>query len=104
MTVQLDAESERRIREKVVSGRYRDAAGVVREALQALDERERFGHLRATITAGFAQAERGELIDSTLELRDEASRSALRRVEAGEKPHPDVCPWAHRPLHARRAP
>jgi putative addiction module CopG family antidote len=92
MTVQLDAESEVLIHEKVASGRYRDAAEVVREALRALDERERFEQLRGKVAAGFAQADRGDLIDYTAELRDELIRSALRRAQAGEQPNPDVCP------------
>lgn len=92
MTIQLDTESAVLIREKVASGRYRDAAEVIREALSALDDRDRFEHLRAKVAAGFAQAERGELIDYTPELREELIRSAIRRAQAGEKPNPDVCP------------
>ena len=92
MAVQLDIESEALIREKVASGRYLDAAEVVREALRALEERERLEQLRIKVAAGFAQAERGELIDYTPELREELIQSALRRAQAGEKPNPDVCP------------
>lgn len=92
MVVQLDTESEVLIREKIASGRYRNEAEVVREALRALDERERFQQLRVKVAAGFAQAERGELIDYTSELREELIGSALQRAKAGEKPNPDVCP------------
>ena len=92
MAVTLDTKSETLIREKIASGRYRDEAEVIRAALQALEEHERLEQLRAKIMAGFQEAERGELVDYTPELREEMIRSALRRVKQGEKPHPDVCP------------
>ena len=90
MTIQLDAQSETMIRNKVASGLYRDEAEVIREALDALEERERFLALKADIAAGFEQAERGELIEYTSELRDELIQSAIRRGAAGERPNVDA--------------
>lgn len=92
MSVQLDRASEALIREKVASGRYRDSAAVIREALAALDERDRFQRLRDLVADGFASAERGELIELTPELMEELAREADEMDRLGQPPNPDVCP------------
>jgi putative addiction module CopG family antidote len=86
MAVTLDTVSEKLIREKVASGRYQDEAEVIRAALQALEERERFEQLRAKVAAGYREAERGELVVYTPQLREEIIRSALCRSEQAGKP------------------
>ena len=92
MTVTLDAASEDLIRQKVASGRYNDEAKVIRAALRALGEQGCFQQLREKVAIGFEQADRGQLVDYTPELREELIRSALRRAERGESPDPDVVP------------
>ena len=93
MTVQPDTASEALIRQKVASGQYSDAAEVIRAALDALEERERFQRLRGLIAEGFASAERGELVELTPELMDELAREADEMTRLGTRPNPDVCPW-----------
>ena len=92
MAVQLDTQSESLIRQKVASGRYQDEAAVVREALDALEERERLHRLRELVADGLASAEQGELIELTAELMDELSREADESDRLGQEPNPDVCP------------
>jgi putative addiction module CopG family antidote len=92
MAVQLDRESESLIQQKVASGRYRDAAAVIREALEALEERERLHQLRALVADGFASAEDGELFELTPELMAELAREGDELDRVGQPPNPDVCP------------
>ena len=70
-------------------GRWR---AVNREALRALDDRERLERLRVLVGEGFAQAERGELIELTGERMDELTRMAEEMVRLGTQSNPDVCP------------
>ena len=64
MTIVLRAELERRIADKVKSGRYASVDDVVADALAVLDRAEAAEHLKADIRAAldedWAQAERGE--------------------------------------------
>ena len=92
MAMQLDTEAESVIREKVASGRYPDAATVIREALAALEERERLHRLRALVADGFASAERGALTELTPEHMEEPTRPADESERLGRQPNPDVCP------------
>ncbi|MDP9366608.1 MAG: type II toxin-antitoxin system ParD family antitoxin [Chloroflexota bacterium] len=89
MNVLIDAASEIVIRERVESGRYPDAAAVVRDALRLLDERGRLEALRAELRIGLEQAERGEVVDFTPELLDALARDAERNARDG-KPVRDV--------------
>jgi len=92
MTVQLEVESADLIQQKVASGRYRDAAAVIREALDALEERERLQRLRALVADGFASAEEGDLVELTPELMEEPVPEGEELDRLGQPIDPDVCP------------
>ena len=66
MTVDLNPEQERRVKELIDSGRYPDAQSVVDRALESLFAEEDWftdnrDEIAAAIEVGIAQAERGEL-------------------------------------------
>jgi antitoxin ParD1/3/4 len=90
MVVTLSPQAEELIRRRLEMGSYRDADEVIKEALQALDERDRLVRLRAAIAVGDAQLARGEVIPYTPELMDEIERRAEERFQRGEKPSPHV--------------
>ncbi|HEY7030799.1 MAG TPA: type II toxin-antitoxin system ParD family antitoxin [Thermomicrobiales bacterium] len=92
MNVTLTPEAEALVRRQIEAGRFQTADEVIEEALGVLDERERMEQLRAKLQVGIDQADRGELVDWTPELREQIRQSARRRVKLGEKPDPDVCP------------
>jgi putative addiction module CopG family antidote len=93
MALQFPADIETNIRELVATGRFKDEADVVREALRLLDSREqRFQELRASIQAGLAAIERGEGIELTDEVWDRLDREAQERITRGEEPDPDAWP------------
>ena len=92
MTIQLDAQSEALIREKVEAGLYRDAAEAIREAVRLLDEHDRVRQLRTKLALAEEQANRGEGVVLTPELWDDLVRQADEMSEQGKVPHPDVCP------------
>lgn len=93
MRIAYPPDIEQTITKLVESGRYRDSEAVLREAVRLLDEHERRTDvLRAKLQIGIDEADRGELIPWTPELRDQIVQSALRRAALGEEPDPDVCP------------
>lgn len=94
MNVTLTPQLEAIIRQKVDSGQYDDATEVIREALDALEarDRDRFDQLRTKVAEGFASIERGEGIAWTPALMDELEREAEELYHRGEQPDPDVCP------------
>ena len=85
MTIELNAEQQRVIDEAIQSGAYRTADEVLAQAFEIIREQlrledwmaEQRAAVAAHIATGFAQAERGELMDG------EAAIQALRqrRVE-----------------------
>jgi antitoxin ParD1/3/4 len=80
MTVTLSPEQERRLADVVRSGAYRNAEEVLDRALELLLAQEEWlaenqVEIAAAIELGFAEAERGELIDGD-EVR---SRMAARK-------------------------
>lgn len=89
MSVQLAPQLEAIIQAKVEAGLYADADAVLREALRLLNERD---HRLQRLRDALADGERGEAVPLTPELLEELDQSAIRRAEAGEQPHPDVCP------------
>jgi antitoxin ParD1/3/4 len=92
--MRIPADLQASIREKVESGRYGDEAEVIREALDALDlrDRDRLDRLRAKIAEGFEAIDRGEGIAWTPTLMDELEREAEEMYRQGKQPDPDVCP------------
>jgi putative addiction module CopG family antidote len=92
MSVQVAADVEAMIREKVAAGRYDDEDTVLREALRALDERDRLRDLRASLVRAKVQVERGEYVEWSPDFMDELSREADELLARGHEPKPDVCP------------
>jgi putative addiction module CopG family antidote len=87
MTIHLKPEQERRIAEAVRSGAYQTADEVVDRALAALLEQEEWlaahrTEIAAQIEAGYAAAQRGELIDA-----DQVRRNLEGKKQAWLKAH-----------------
>lgn len=93
MTIQIPADVEARIREKVERGDFSDAGELIREALRLLDEHERkLERLRVKLQAGLKQLDWGEGVPFTPELVNQMRRDAEERFHRGEGPNPDVGP------------
>jgi putative addiction module CopG family antidote len=93
MTIQLPADVEVRVREKVDRGEFSDADSVIREAMRLLDERERqVEQLRGMLQIGLTQLEQGEGVRFTPELVAQMRRDAEERFRRGERANPDVGP------------
>ena len=87
MTIQLPADVEAHIRQKVERGEFPDAGEVVREAMRLLDEEERqLKELRAKLQVGLDQLDRGESAPFTPELVERMRRNAEDRFRRGERP------------------
>lgn len=84
MSLTLTPEIEAKIRDRVDSGRYGDAADVISAALRLLEERERSEHLNALLAVGLAQAKRGELVEFTPEWVADLERRVEERMLIGE--------------------
>lgn len=93
MAIQLPADLEARIQEKVARGGYPDANEVVREAMRLLDARDHeYAALRATLQSGLDQLERGEGVPFTPKLMAEIRQQVRDRYQRGERPKADVLP------------
>ena len=93
MAIQLPADLEMSIRDKVSTGRFENEAAVIREAMRLLDRREQqLTELRASIQEGLATIERGEGIELTDEVWDRLEQQAAERTARGVAPKSDVCP------------
>jgi antitoxin ParD1/3/4 len=93
MPIQLPADVEDQIREKVARGDFPDAGEVVRAAMRLLDAQERqLDELRAKLQIGLDQLDRGEGVPFTPELMAKIRRDVADRYRRGEQPDPDVCP------------
>lgn len=93
MVIQVPADLEASIRQKVESGRYPNATEVIRAALRSLEVREeRIEAVRASVADGVAAIERGEGSELTSALMDEIEREAEAHVRRGMAPKRDVCP------------
>jgi putative addiction module CopG family antidote len=80
MTVNLPADIESAIREKIESGRFSDEADVIRAALELLDRQERLEWLRQTL----AEGEVGEPIEFTEALMDRLEAEAEVNAALGK--------------------
>jgi len=92
MTIRLTAATETMIQEKLASGEYATPEQVIAQALQALDERDRFHRLRASLEEAKREIDRGEGREWTPELMDILWAEADERYRQGMLPDPDVCP------------
>jgi putative addiction module CopG family antidote len=86
MTVQLRPELEALVRQDVARGSYRSIDDFVEQAVTELHEREEWlavhrDEIRSKIDEGWAEAERGELIDGEQVKRDMAVMKAEWLVE-----------------------
>ena len=57
---------------------------MIGEALQLLEERDRFEALRAELAIGLEQIERGETVSYTPDLMDRLKREAAEAVRLGK--------------------
>jgi putative addiction module CopG family antidote len=88
--MQLPADVEARVREKVARGEFSDADAVIREAMRLLDERERqLAELRGMLQTGLTQLDRGEGVPFIPELVAQMRRDAEERFRRGERASPD---------------
>lgn len=92
MSVQVAPDIESMIQEKVSAGRYDDADEVLREALQALDERDRLRDLRASLVRANEQVKRGEFVEWTPDFMEQLSQEADELSAQGYQPKSAVCP------------
>jgi putative addiction module CopG family antidote len=80
MTVNLPADIESAIREKIESGRFSDEADVIRAALELLDRQERLEWLRQAL----AEGEVGEPMEFTEVLMDRLEAEAEVNAALGK--------------------
>ncbi len=93
MAIQLPADLETRIQEKVERGDYPDANEVVREAMRLLDARDhQRASLRAKLQAGLDQLDQGDSVPFTPEVMAEIRQQVQDRYQRGERPKADVLP------------
>ena len=93
MTMQLPADVEARVREKVARGEFSDADAVIREAMRLLDERERqLVQLRDMLQIGINQLDQGEGVPFTPTLVAQMRKDAEERFQRGERANPHVGP------------
>jgi antitoxin ParD1/3/4 len=93
MALQIPADLEARIRQKVERGEFPDAGEVIREAMRLLDEQDRqFDELRLKLQPALDQLDRGEGIPFTPALMTQLRQEAEERFRRGERPNPDVGP------------
>jgi len=77
MSIRLTEQDEATIREKVETGRYRDAEEVVHTALRLLDNLEgEIAWLNVELQRGIDQLDRGERVELTPELIEDMKRNA----------------------------
>jgi antitoxin ParD1/3/4 len=93
MAINIPADIEERILEKVERGDFPDAGEVIREAMRLLDEQEQeLEQLQAKLQIGLDQLDQGEHVLFTPELMDQLRREVNDRLRRGEQPNPDVVP------------
>ncbi|MGH2559709.1 MAG: ribbon-helix-helix domain-containing protein [Thermomicrobiales bacterium] len=100
MSVQIDPDVEALIREKIDTGRYDDEHQVLREALQALDERDRLRDPRASLVRAKEEVDRGEYVEWSPDFMEQLSQEADELAARGYQPNPDVCQLERLPEQA----
>jgi len=81
MALQLNPKNQARITELLEHGNYPDADTVVEQALQLLDERERFLELKTMIAAGAEEVAQGKVVEFTPERREALWQAAIAQAE-----------------------
>jgi antitoxin ParD1/3/4 len=92
MRVDLDAHASELVQRRVDEGRYADAAAMISEALQLLEEHEKLRYLRRALAEADAQFDRGEYVEWTPDFMDRLVEESEEMYRQGVKPHPDICP------------
>jgi putative addiction module CopG family antidote len=92
MSIQLSPETAARIQELVERGDYDDPEAVIDEALRVLMERDQYARLKAAITVGVEQYERGEMIPWTPDYFDRLKREAAELARSGKPIKDEVKP------------
>ena len=91
MHVNLSAEMEGYIKEKVASGFYGNATEVIRDAIRRMSEEElRLTAWRTAIARGDAQLDRGEGAAYTPEMMQGITQSAIAAMHSGRAIDTDV--------------
>jgi antitoxin ParD1/3/4 len=91
MSIQLPADLETSIRQKVERGDFPDASEVIREAMRLLDQHERqIARLRDMLQTGLDQLDQGEGVPFTPDLVTQMRQDAEERFLRGEHINPDV--------------
>lgn len=93
MHVNLSAEMEGFIRDKVADGMYGNATEVIRDAVRRMQAEEaRVAAWQTAIKVGNAQLIRGEGVEYTPKLMKEITGNAIAAIHSGKPADPDVLP------------
>lgn len=93
MHVNLSAEMEGFIKDKVASGFYGNATEVIRDAIRRMQAEEiRVAAWQAAIKKGDEELDRGEGLAYTPEALDDITQSAMSAMHGGKPMDPDVLP------------
>ena len=92
MTVTLTPDAEALIQRKVETGSYASAADVIQEALRLLDERDARVRLKAAISAGDEDLERGNVVDWSPDFLERLKEEADEEDRIGTPIRADVQP------------
>jgi antitoxin ParD1/3/4 len=93
MHVNLSAEMESFIKDKVASGFYGNATEVIRDAIRRMQaEERRLAAWQAAIKKGEEQLDRGEGIAYTPETLTEITETAIGALHSGQPMDADVLP------------
>jgi antitoxin ParD1/3/4 len=93
MHVNLSAEMESYIRNKVVSGFYGNSTEVIRDAIRRMQaEDDRITIFRAAVAKGDMQIDRGEGVAYTPELMASLTQTAINEMHSGKDIDTDVLP------------
>jgi putative addiction module CopG family antidote len=80
MSLNIPADIEASIRQKVESGRFGNETEVIREAMRLLDEQER----RRWLKQALAEGEQGDAVELTPALMERLSREAEENARKGK--------------------
>jgi antitoxin ParD1/3/4 len=93
MHVNLSAEMESYIKNKVVSGFYGNSTEVIRDAIRRMQaEDDRITLFRAAVSKGDMQIDRGEGVAYTPELMASLTQAAINEMHSGKDIDTDVLP------------